>query len=157
MYKQGKSIFNWTTVLFFVAISFIVIIIIQQAGSNILDRHIAGDITLSANEISYIGNITNIDTTGFTVDESELENSVINRNNTNDDPSNFALEFFFGKNQASEIESYVKVIFGLPTAVLQISRLPVGEFRIILNIINTLLWIIVLVGGYLLLRGVFDK
>ena len=131
--SQPTSVYFWV-VLVFIAGFFVAMIKLQGA-----DLAVNPNANLDNDSYEYIGKLYGVNFSQPSASESDLANYV-SQDEASGNIKDFALEFFFTRSRASKIEGWIKTAYSLPTTILQILGIPLGNYQWLINLLNGLIW-----------------
>jgi hypothetical protein len=147
---MSKNLTNISTLIFLGAIFAIFITLIINLGQDVL---LNDNSNLDDESILYIAEINGADTSKFDIEaKNESDLSLNPSGGTNKD---FAIEFFDSQDKYNTIKSYSYAIFYAPSFLIEkVFRIDVGQYTWILNIIAAVIWVMIFLAGYYLIRRV---
>lgn len=138
----------------------VLIIVIITLFSTVF-INFGGDLLTNPNNILEEDSINYIyDRSGFDPDVSITDNTTTQFFSTEGDSEgsakDFTLEFQFYREQSSGIREILQNIWNIPTFFVDGLGLNRDDWKVPLNILNTLIWVIIFYGMYRLIRGIFN-
>jgi len=83
----------------------------------------------------------------YNVTEKEVENTILsNRNRSGGTPKDYAIEFLFVTEKGYSVENMIKEVYSIPSTILFLFRLPVQNWKWIIDIIGWMLFFTIILA-----------
>lgn len=153
MVKSFTNVETYLGILFIFAILVTALIFL---GNEILSNE---NSNLDNDSIEYILQLNGANVSDYATDIDDLENPILsNANYSQGSPKDEALDFLFTKEKGFKIEVIVKRIFNIPSFVIvDLFRLPLNNWKWLLDIIGWLLGLTVTITMIYFVRGLINK
>lgn len=156
MNRKGQAMTNVYTYLIIIFIFIILTTGLIYMGNELISNSNANP---DNDSIEYIAQIQGINLSEYRAEREALEKLVsTNENYSQGNPKDEALDFQFAKEKGNSVELVLRTVFNFPSRLLvDILRLPLNNWKWLIDIVVWLLGLTVGVAVYYFIRGLATR